>query len=195
MRLITTLLTINLTLAFAIVNAEEWQQGALVLKSQKTLRGEIAIRYDYEVVLYRVADEVMVYPAHKIQSIYIYDEEAGNNRQFISLELSLGAATFHQFYEVVLNGDVSVLRRQRIVWYSLHLDTIDYDYYVKSKDEITSLHLFKRKVLPDLLRSSDGTLSSYIRDNRLSKHSLNDMIQIIDHFNQLQTNKDQLAKY
>src|SRR5688572_9714007 len=97
------------------IRAEEWYPGVVVLKSQKAIRGELSIRYDYEVVLFRVGRETMVFPAHKVQSFYIYDALKENNRQFISLQLSLGPATFHQFYEVILDGTVSVLRRQRTV--------------------------------------------------------------------------------
>jgi hypothetical protein len=177
-----------------LAQAEDWYQGSLVLKSQETLKGEISIKYDYDVVLFRKGNELTVYPAHKVQSLYFYDDVTERNRQFVSLQLLFGAATLHQFYEVLLDGYVSVLRRQHIVWYSVHLDTIDYDYYVKKDDVLTVMYKFKRRVFPDLERSSREDLSAFIRKNKLSRTRLDDVIRIIDHFNQQYINKTPLAK-
>jgi hypothetical protein len=44
--------------------AEDWRQGSIVLKGNRTLKGEIAVKFDYDVVLFRLANEVMVFAAH-----------------------------------------------------------------------------------------------------------------------------------
>lgn len=176
------------------IRAKEWYPGVVVLKSQKAIRGELSIRYDYEVVLFRIGRETMVFPAHKVQSFYIYDAVKENNRQFISIQLSLGPATFHQFYEVILDGTVSVLRRQRTVWYSVYLETIDFDYYVRCDEAVTSIQKFRREVFPGLVDSTSGTLSSFVRENKLKMYRLEDVLLIIDHYNQRQVNKNAVAK-
>jgi len=176
------------------IRAEEWYPGVVVLKSQKAIRGELSIRYDYEVVLFRVGRETMVFPAHKVQSFYIYDEAKENNRQFISIQLSFGPATFHQFFEVILDGTVSVLRRQRTVWYSVYLETMEFDYYVRCNEDVTAIQKFKREVFPGLVESTSGALSSFVRQNKLKMYRLDDILLIIDHYNQQQVDKDALAK-
>lgn len=175
------------------LSAEDWRQGAVVLKSNRELKGEISINYDHDVIVFRLANEVMVLPAHKVSSFYVYDQEAESNRQFISLPLEWGAATYHQFFELVLNGDVKILRRQRVVWYSIHIDDIEYDYYIKKDNSLTALSKFKRDVFPALLASSSD-LSSYVREHKLRPVRLNDVMRIVDHYNQLQVNKNPLAK-
>jgi hypothetical protein len=174
--------------------AEDWYQGALVLKSKETLKGEIAVRHDYDVVLFRSGNALTVYPAYKVQSFYIYDDVMERNRQFVSLQLLRGAATHHQFFEVMLEGYVSVLRREHVVWYSVHLETVDYDYYIKKDDVLTLMYKFRRKVLPDLERSSREDLSAFIRKNRLSRTRPDHVIRIIDHFNQEYVGRMPLAK-
>jgi hypothetical protein len=174
--------------------AEEWNPGVVVLKSQKVIRGELSVRYDHEVVLFRVGREIMVFPAHKVQSFYIYDEEKESNRQFISLQISLGPATYHQFFEVILDGTVSVLRKQSAQWYSIHLDTIDFDYYVRSDDGVTSIQKFRREVFPEMEQSTAGALSTFVRKNKLRMYRLSDVLQIVDHYNQQQVSKDAIAK-
>jgi hypothetical protein len=191
--LITSVLITSFIFGSLQAQAEDWYQGALVLKSKETLKGEVAVRYDYDVVLFRSGNELTVYPAHKVHSFYIYDDVQERNRQYVSLHLTVGAAKMHQFYEVMLDGYVSVLRREHVVWYSVHLETVDYDYYVKKDDVLTIMYKFKRKVLPELERSSTESLTTYIRKNKLSRTRLDDVIRIIDRFNQQYVNKAPLA--
>jgi hypothetical protein len=175
------------------VYADDWQQGTVVLKSNRTLKGEIAVKFDYDVVLFRLANEVMVFPAHKIESFYIYDASEERGHQFVSIEFVRGAATFHQFFELLIAGDVSLLRRQHVVWYSIHFDEVEYDYYVKREDKLIALSKFRRQVYPDMVKSSDSLLS-FVRENKLNPNKSADVIRIIDHFNQQQANKNPLAK-
>jgi hypothetical protein len=193
MRLRLLLISVIFIASFS-VRAEEWYPGVVVLKSQKAIRGELAIRYDYEVVLFRVGREMMVFPAHKVQSFYIYDAVKENNRQFISIQLSLGPATFHQFYEVILDGTVSVLRRQRTMWYSVYLEAMDFDYYVRCDEAVTAIQKFRREVFPGLVESTSGALSSFVRENKLKMYRLDDVLLIIDHYNQQQVDKNAVAK-
>lgn len=183
-----------LVVTSAEIFADEWYQGAVVLKNNKTLRGEIAVKYDHDVILYRIASEVMVFPAHKVRSFYIYDALEESNRQFVSLQLSIGAATYHQFYELILDGDVGVVRRQRVVWYSIHLDETQYDYFINHNEQLTAINKFRRHVLPELVRSSQGNIAAFVREHKLNPSNKADILLIIDYFNQRQANKFPLAK-
>lgn len=189
-----SLLLCLLFITSAEIFADDWHSGVVVLKNNKTLRGEIAIKYDHDVIFFRVASEMMVFPAHKIKSFYVYDDLEERNRQFVSFQLSFGAATYHQFYEVILDGDVSVVRKQRVIWYSIHLDEIEYDYFIKHNEQLTAINKFRRQVLPQLVRSSSGTIASFVSEHKLNPHKRADIILIIDYFNQLHTNRSPLAK-
>lgn len=171
----------------------EWFPGYLYLKSQTKLQGEIWVRVDYNVVVFRRGGEMVVYPAYKVQSVSIYDESQEKNRNFISLQLEVGAATLHQLYEVALEGQITMLRKQRVLWYSIHLDVPEEDYFIWNNNEVVSLYYFRRKVFPKLLKSNPGT-KSFIRDHKLHPNRLEDMVEILTHYNQNALNENQLAK-
>jgi hypothetical protein len=173
---------------------EEWFQGSVVLKSKSVLRGEISVKHGYDVVFFRVADQVSVIPAFKIAYLNIYDEELEAHRRFVSLNIGLGAARSHQFFELLVEGEVSILRKQLTLWYSLHLDLTDYEYYVLYDEEIEALHKFRKKVYPALLAKSDGALESYVKENKLSAKTLTDIIDISSYYNTYSSTKFQIAK-
>jgi hypothetical protein len=172
---------------------KEWFHGTLVLKSQTKIQGEISVRVDYDVVLLRLEGELMIYPAHKVQSVNVYDEELESNRNFISLQMEVGPATVHRLYEVVLDGQISILRKERILWYSVHLEIPEQDYFVWNENQMTSLYYFKKKNFPKLVKSSNGDLKSYMRSKRLNPNRLNDMVEILDYYNKQKLNEG-LAK-
>lgn len=183
-----------LAITFSLVaRADDWYPGSMVLKSGKVLRGQISVNYEHDVVLFRLGNADMVYPAHKVRSFTIMDAAGEARRSFISLQLSIGPATMYRFYEIILNGNISVLRRQRVVWYSVHMDEETFDYFVHNGNEVTSLQIFKRKVLPVMLRAQETELASYVRQHHLSKHKLPHLIRIINYYN-VEVSKSPLAR-
>lgn len=181
------LILIFLLILSAWVHAEEWHHGFIILKSQKVLKGELSIQSDYDVVFFRNGDALMVYPAYKISSFQYHDGVENVDRKFVSIEHDLGTSIKNQIYEIVLDGKVSLLRRQKSVWYSIHLEFIEYDYFVKTEDEILPLNKFKRKVYPVLLESSSDKLKAFVSRYKLSPSRLHDIIKIIDYFNKGQS--------
>jgi hypothetical protein len=173
---------------------EEWFRGTLVLKSQTRLQGEISVRVDYDIVLFRIGEELMIYPAYKVQSADVYDENLKLNRNFISLQMEVGPATVHRIYEVLVEGPVSVLRKERILWYSIHLEIPEQDYFVWNENQMTSLYYFKKKNFPKLVKSSNGDLKSFMRSHRLNPNRLDDMVEILTYYNKQQFSENQLAK-
>lgn len=176
------LLLIMTTFSFSSFG-EEWFQGSVVLKSKSVLRGEISVKHGYDVVFFRVADQVSIIPAFKIAYLNLYDESVEAHRRFVSLNIGVGAGRSHQFFELLVDGEVSILRRQLTMWYSLHLDMTEYDYYVLYDEEITPLHKFKKQVYPAMLKKSDGALESYVKANQLSPKSLDDIVDISAYYN------------
>jgi hypothetical protein len=174
--------------------AEEWFQGSVVLKSKSVLRGEISVKHGYDVVFFRVADQISVIPAFKIAYLNIYDEQMDAHRRFVSLNIGVGAGKSHQFFELLVDGEVSILRRQLTLWYSLHLDMTEYEYYVLYDEEIDGLHKFKRKIYPTLLEKSDGALESYVKEHQLSAKSLDDILEMTTYYNTWTNTKFQIAK-
>jgi hypothetical protein len=171
-----------------------WHQGSLVLKSEEVIRGEIAVETDHDVILYRRGNELMVYPAHKVKSFYYYDGDDNVNRKFISVQQTIGAFTTHQFFEVVVYGEVNVLRRQRLLPYSIHQEVIDYEYFVQKDEVLLQLRKFKRKVYPQLLVSCEEKLTNFVRENKLNLTRSPHVIRIVEYYNGLATHDHTLAK-
>jgi hypothetical protein len=174
--------------------AENWYQGFVTLKNGKTFRGEIAIQYEYDVVLFRLGSDITVFPAFKVENIDIYDSTAEARKEFVSVQISEGVATTYRFFERLVAGDYSVLRRQQSAWYSLHLEILEYDYFLLSADGFVPMEKFRRKVYPHLLEASNGTLKKYVQANHLSPSRLLDSILIVRHYNDLQIKNSTLAK-
>jgi hypothetical protein len=169
--------------------AEDWYQGSITLKNGKTLRGEIAIQYAYDVALFRIGSDVTVFPAFKVESFAFYDGSVDVQKEFISVQFTDGVTTTHRFFETVVAGEYSVLRRQDTAWYSMHLDILEYDYFVfSSSGDFVPMEKFRRKVYPHLLEESNGNLKTYVHANRLSPSRLLDSILIVRHFNSLRDN-------
>lgn len=174
--------------------AEEWYKGSVILKSKSVLRGEISVKHGYDVVFFRVSDQISVIPAFKIAYLNLYDEDLEAERRFVSLNIGVGAARTHQFFELMVDGEVTILRRQLTMWYSLHLDLTDYEYYVLYDEEIQGLHKFRKKVYPTLVENSNGALETYVRQNQLSPKTLEDIVDMSAFYNNYMTSKLQIAK-
>jgi hypothetical protein len=161
---------------------QEWYKGTVTLTNQKVIPGEIAYWAGRDAIFLKSGDATVVFPAFRIRSFSFYDDEAEGERRFVTLLDSIGAATMYQFYEVVLEGPISVLRQQHAFWYSLHLETIDFDYFVMMDERLIPMSKFRRHVYPSLKRSS-ASIRDFARQNRINLFSINDTVELIEYYN------------
>lgn len=161
---------------------QEWFNGSVVLKNKKVLSGEIAYLPGRDAVFLKVGDVKMVLPAFRVESFSQYDEEAKIQRNFVVILNNVGAARTFQFYEVVTAGVVSVLRQQNSGWYSIHRETMEYEYFVMKDETIMPMKRFRRHVYPSLKQSS-ATLSDYVAKNKIDLFNFNDTMRLIEYFN------------
>jgi hypothetical protein len=173
---------------------EEWFNGSVVLKSKSVLRGEISVKHGYDVVFFRVADQVSVIPAFKIAYLNLFDEKNEMNRRFVSLAIGVGAGRSHQFFELLVDGEVTILRRQLTMWYSLHLDLTEYEYYVLYDQEITGLHRFRKEIYPNMIAKSNGAIETYRKTNKLSPKTLTDILDMTEYYNNYVSSNFPIAK-
>lgn len=159
-----------------------WHAGVIVLRSDEILSGELAMHTAQDVVLFRQGEQVSVYPAHKIQSVYYYDAAADINRKFIVIQQSSAAFSVHHLFEIVLLGEISVIRRVVSSTADLTDDAKGYHYYLQSGSDLIVLHKFQSKLYPRLLRESE-TLSDYIGENNLNAGLPADIIRIVAYYN------------
>jgi hypothetical protein len=164
--------------------AEEWFSGTIYLRNDMVLRGTISIKAEYDIVLFKIGegDETTLYPAYKIEFLEINDPVEKITRRFASLHIGDGAKSFYQFYEVVVDGPISIFRRQHTMWYSIHLDMIDYDYYILFEDQLYGPNRFKRKIYPHL-NAKVNSIEKFVKDKNLNLSRLNDITQIVQYYN------------
>lgn len=187
----------TLTIAFNLFADDEptWYKGSIVLKSRQVLKGSLSVQTNHNVVLFKVGDEIAVYPAHKVQTVHYYDDEEDVNRKYIALQQTIGAQTMHRLFEVVVFGDVNVLRRQKILAYSIHYEVIDYDYFTwRNHEEIRPIKEFKRVVYPALLASNPEKIKGFVKQNRLSLKRTPHAIRIVEFYNEQNALQNTIAK-
>ena len=170
----------------------KWNEGSVVLASKKVITGQIAVEPVHDIILVQDGDLRTVYPAHKIQSLYFYDQ-ANINRRFVSIKGN-DIGTRYQLFEVVLNGKVVVLRRQKAKGYSTS-DALDFTYQIKYDNILVPLRKFNRKIYPQLITLTDTRLQDFIAENRLRTYSDSNSIRIIEFYNRLIRLDDAMAKH
>jgi len=134
-----------------------------------------------------------VYPAHKIKSFYYYDDFSDINRRFISLQDKSTLYNHHKFFEIVVQGEVNVLRRQK-TRFLYPSDALDFTYYVAYRDNVMLLKKFGRKVYPQL-KTSMERLDDFVSSNRLRAYDSSNSIRIIEYFNRQMRAELVTAKY
>jgi len=160
-----------------------WYEGSVVLRSHEVLTGTVAIDAMHDLVLHKVDTHVNVYPAHKVMWLYFYDSAANINRRYMSWPVAASGARLHsQLYEVVLQGDIMVLRRPRDMQTTAAID--GYHYFLKREDGVMPLYAFKKKVYPLLLQETDGLLDAFRREYKLNPMEIADAVKLIEYYNQ-----------
>ena len=169
-----------------------WYDGVVVLRDQQILNGQVAIHKRENLILFRLEDKVTVYPAHKIQNVFYYDQNADINRKFVSIaNLEHGYAEY-QLFEIVLRGPVTVLRKER--FHLNHEDHEDFNYFTLYRDEIVPIKQFRKKVYPHLSDCDPFEFSAYEVKERLNLNSTKDAISLIKFYNQLVRTSDSLVR-
>ena len=190
--LIFCLLLLNAVSLFAREIA--WHKGSVVLKTKEVLVGEVSIEPAYDLILHRIDGRVEVYPAHKIQSLHFYDEDANINRKFISLKQE-GLFNRHQLYEVVLWGEVNIYRKQKAWTGKSPSDADGFNYYVYYRDQLSDIHKFRDRVYPYLLESAGSLLTAFMDENNLNPNLSASAITIVHFCNNLKKEDQLLAKH
>lgn len=177
-----------------IANASEgltWNEGVIVLTDGRVKQGAVAFQVS-EILLFTVNGELTVYTANKIQSFRYFDAKANINRKFVSL--SSGNERVKIFYELVVVGKVSVLRKFKTnnINGQHNSDKDDFNYFVRCKNDLYHLSQFRTKVYPSLISTAGELILSQIKVKHLNPNLDADAIQIVELFNKI-TESSQLV--
>ena len=135
-----------------------------------------------------------VYPAHKIRSLYFYDRGSNINRRYLSLKEDHGVRSSYHLYEIVVTGQVDVLRRKKMSAFSGHSSELDFNYFTRYNDELTALRKFKKKVFPQLRSEPVTRLENFIAANKLRADLPPNAIRIIEFYNSLVKTAEPVAR-
>jgi hypothetical protein len=159
----------------------KWHEGSVVLTSGDVIVGKMVVDPFLDVVLFQENDRRTVYPAHKVRSLYYYDDSYDINRRFISLREENFPYNHHQLFEVVVCGEVNVLRKQKTRFLNSS-DALDFTYYVSYRDDVVLLRKFGKKIYPQL-KSSMEKLDDFVSANHLREYDSSNSITIIEYYN------------
>jgi hypothetical protein len=173
-----------LALTFAVqAGTPEWYEGSVVLKSSEVLQGSLSVHPVYDMILFKSGDKpVAVYTADKIRSVYYYDPNSNINRKFVSVHQRVNAFAANHLYEIVLFGEIKVLRRIASGFADPQDDKNGYEYYVTKGEELIPFHKFRAEVYPQLINNSQA-LIRYMHVRKLSPNQQADIIRIVDFYN------------
>jgi hypothetical protein len=178
------LLTWFIVMVSLEINAQPWFKGSLTLTNSRIVSGEISYQFNTDVVFVKMGgkESVMVFPAFRVEYFVYYDKDAQAQRKFVPLKISKGAGQHYQFYEVIVDGRISVVRQQNEMWYSLRQPTIEYTYFVLTEESLMPLNVFRREVYRTLKKSSPE-MQEFVRKNRINPYDVDDTIQFIRFYN------------
>jgi hypothetical protein len=162
-----------------------WHQGSIVLSSDSVLTGKLSVEEKYDIVLFSCEGRVDVYPAHKVRSVFFYDTEENINRKFISIQQKQLQRSFFRLYEIVILGEISLLRRSIFEDKGSNADHDGngFQYLVRYQNKLTSLKQFRSKIYPDIKISAINDFEQYVRRNRLNPNIAASAIRIIQYYN------------
>lgn len=176
----------------------DWHSGIIILNDQSIISGDISYDYKYDLIMYRNEGKTQTFTSRQISSFSYYDAQKNILHKFITLVYT-SRPYFEQraFFEVILNGDISYLRKHnRFPTYDatekqlLHLTTnrgknphvVCYDYFVYINQNLIKASQFNKKVLPLMLKK-DQSLNNYIKKENLRTYDTGDQITLIRYFN------------
>lgn len=177
-----------LTKAILGETSPAWYSGSLVLATQEVLLGEISTQLVDDLILFKKDASIYVYPAHRVQAVYFYDADANVNRKYVSVRDDHALLNVYHLYEIVVYGNVCVLRKQKKVTalqQAQPSDRFDFDYYITLNDHLISLLHFRNKIYPALLRTSAGQVDRFINEHKLDPNLPDHAIRIIDFYNKV----------
>lgn len=173
----------------------QWYDGVIVLANEEILQGEV-FPTGNDLVLFRSNSKVKVVPAHQLQSVHFYDKESDINRKFISRNESRDSRRVFHLYEVVLSGEINLLRRKSAVQSnSKPHDKYDFVYFIESGEELVTLKKFRTTFFYAMMANHPDEMVSFIEQNRLNPNISADAVRIISYYNKLTNNQQIMTRH
>ncbi|MBS1488491.1 MAG: hypothetical protein JST43_12970 [Bacteroidetes bacterium] len=171
-----------------------WHDGKLVLDTGDTLRG--SIKYNLEDLLQvRHHNRLESFSARKILYFEIFDQYYHRYRQFYSLPFSAnGSYKTPLFFELLAEGKITVLSREKVEYRSYNYSPFFYGGYVNRLVLVNTYYLLKengnienfsgkKDDWYELMHTREDDIRQFAKGNRLDFDRKYDLKKIIEYYN------------
>lgn len=179
--------------------SELWHKGQMVLVSEDTLSGKLKYDMEREIVQVQTAKKLYTFSAKQIFYFEIYDETVEYQRRFYTIPYGLVSSyKTPVIFEVLLEGNISLLAREKIGIRTSQLnnygyryspntsysrEVLTYDYYFLDKTGKITYYTMKKRDLLSVLKKREGAVNKFIKANNLNVDRRSDLIRIISFYN------------
>lgn len=177
--------SIFLAVSWLISAQPNMHHGVIVDNHYEVIPSHFAVETTFDAVIIRSDLDTatrIVMPAHRVSSFRYFDSASNVNRHFKSLRHE----GIYRFYEVVIYGELLILRRlKRNVALREADEGHDYDFFCWFRSELIELKKFKSDVFPFLVQMHRQILEEFVRQNKLRLHDAGSIFSIVKKCNEL----------
>lgn len=207
MKQLITLLSIILVVPFYSsaqdFSTNVWHSGVVDLNSGESIRGQLKYDLKDERVLLIVNNQVKAYPVNIVESFSIKDALSNQSRIFFSIPHTLyNDYSRNHFFELLSEGQMSLLSRQEIVMRKVRYDVTngylysnrnypvpheEENYFLMDSEGGISACGNTNKDVIEFFSDYSKEIKAFIRSNKLDVNFRYDMMHVIEYYNTLKT--------
>jgi hypothetical protein len=172
-----------------------WYVGEAYLNSGEKLKGKIFYEIDKELLLVFNHGQIKTYSPNQVDKFLIIDKEAGIERLFYSIPLSMGGSTRRNyFFEIMFEGNFVFIRKQRarsdgfgsFIFDESRLPIYSgfFDYYFLIDNELVKIKRFKKDAMR-LMADHKEKMEVFIQNNGLQLNNVKDQIRALRYYSSL----------
>ena len=184
-----------------------WHPGLLVTNQGDSIKGNLKYDFENQSIQLDDGETLKAFNVNNLFFFEIYDETIRDHRQFYSLMYEVGYEySIPVLFEMVINGKLSLLLRERIVSestqssfpsyyaYSMmprfsnnsgYVNKIKYDYFFLDNDGNILKFKGKKKELYNLMNDQYQKVKSYISNNKINLKRMSDLARVVSFYNQI----------
>tara|TARA_Y100001934_G_scaffold207141_1_gene244951 strand:- start:395 stop:1018 length:624 start_codon:yes stop_codon:yes gene_type:complete len=205
-RYIVFIVSVNISFAQQFPS-DLWHPGLLVTNQGDSIKGNLKYDFENQSIQLDDGETLKAFNVNNLFFFEIYDETIRDHRQFYSLMYEVGYEySIPVLFEMIINGKLSLLLRERIVSestqssfpsyyaYSMmprfsnnsgYVNKIKYDYFFLDNDGNILKFKGKKKELYNLMNDQYEKVKSYISNNKINLKRMSDLARVVSFYNQI----------
>ena len=205
-RYIVFIVSVNIAFAQQFPS-DLWHPGLLVTNQGDSIKGNLKYDFENQSIQLDDGETLKAFNVNNLFFFEIYDETIRDHRQFYSLMYEVGYEySIPVLFEMIINGKLSLLLRERIVSestqssfpsyyaYSMmprfsnnsgYVNKIKYDYFFLDNDGNIIKFKGKKKELYNLMNDQYEKVKSYISNNKINLKRMSDLARVVSFYNQI----------